>query len=90
MRQNHFTYDDIQTLYTQHTEETGQRFAEDVIDLVWELTGGQPWLVNALGDEVCFRMTSGRDRAALITAEVVQQAKENLVGRHEGSVAIFI
>jgi hypothetical protein len=43
-------------LYQQHSEEAGQLFNNDVFPLVWDLTAGQPWLVNALGYEVCFKM----------------------------------
>ena len=50
---------------------------------VWALTQGQPWLVNALAYETCFRMPEGRDRAQPITAEMVYTAKENLILRRE-------
>ncbi len=33
---------EIEILYNQHTEETGQEFEDGVIDYVWELTEGQP------------------------------------------------
>ena len=48
LRLGDFTRADVEKLYAQHTEETGQRFEPAVIDLVWDLTQGQPWLVNAL------------------------------------------
>lgn len=43
-------------------EETGQVFEPAALDQVWELIEGQPWLVNALGYETCFKMKTGRDR----------------------------
>lgn len=50
---------------------------------VWELTEGQPWLVNALAYETCFKMKEGQDRSKEITAEMIAQAKENLILRRE-------
>lgn len=52
MRLGNFTRDDVATLYRQHTTETGQPFSEEAIDHAFTLTGGQPWLVNALAREV--------------------------------------
>ena len=54
-----FSQSEVATLYQQHSTETGQRFAEGVLDEVWRLTQGQPWLVNALAYEVCFKMKAG-------------------------------
>ena len=45
-----FTRDEVATLYAQHTTESGQPFAPDVVDRAFALTQGQPWLVNALAE----------------------------------------
>jgi hypothetical protein len=47
-----FNFTDVKTLYLQHTTETGQIFEEGAIARAFELTAGQPWLVNALAREV--------------------------------------
>jgi len=83
LRLGNFTPDEIKELYRQHSDETGQRFNEDIFPLVWDLTEGQPWLVNALGYEVCFKMKEGRDRSKNIDTEIIEQAKENLILRRE-------
>jgi hypothetical protein len=83
LRLGDFTLDEIKRLYRQHTGETGQAFADDIFPLVWELTGGQPWLVNALAYEACFRMPEGKDRSHPITVGIVEQAKENLILRRD-------
>ena len=83
LRLGNFGQGEVETLYRQHTQETGQPFEEAVLDQVWELTGGQPWLVNALGYELCFKMKEGRDRSTLITAGMVIEAKERLILRRE-------
>ncbi|MCB9553805.1 MAG: ATP-binding protein [Myxococcales bacterium] len=52
MRLGNFTRDEVARLYGQHTEATGQTFTDDAIDHAFAMTGGQPWLVNALAREV--------------------------------------
>jgi hypothetical protein len=83
LRLGNFSLDEIKQLYQQHTAETGQVFEAAIYPLVWELTGGQPWLVNALAYEVCFEMKTGRDRTQPITCELIEQAKENLILRRD-------
>ncbi len=83
LRLGNFSSSEVRSLYQQHTTETGQPFAEEIFPLVWELTQGQPWLVNALAYEVCFKMTVGRDRSQPITVELIQEAKERLILRRE-------
>lgn len=82
-RMGNFNPDEIKILYQQHSTDAGQTFKEDVFPLVWELTAGQPWLVNALGYEMCFRMADGKNRKNPITVEIVHQAKENLILRRD-------
>lgn len=83
LRLGNFTKDEIQALFDQHTGETGQTFDDAIFPLLWDLTEGQPWLVNALGYEVCFRMQEGKDRSATITADLLTLAKEKLIMRRE-------
>ncbi|NIM13777.1 MAG: AAA family ATPase [Candidatus Aminicenantes bacterium] len=83
LRLGNFNLDEIKKLYKQHTNETGQIFHNDVFPLIWELTEGQPWLVNALGYETCFEMKEGRNREEVISVDMVNQAKENLIIRRE-------
>ncbi len=78
-----FSRDEVNTLYQQHTDETGQAFEAQALHQVWDLTRGQPWLVNALANEVCFETELGRDRSKPITAAMIEQAKENLIQRRE-------
>lgn len=79
LRLGNFTPAEIHALYGQHTEETGQGFAEECFELVWRYTGGQPWLVNALAHEVTYEMKENRDPAVTITAELLAEAKERLI-----------
>ena len=83
LRLGDFSREEMEQLYAQHSEETGQVFEPDAISLAWDLSEGQPWVVNALAYETCFRMKEGRDRSRPVTAESMEQAKENLILRRE-------
>lgn len=50
-----FSPEEIRALYQQHTDATGQTFAESIFPALWEDTGGQPWLINALGYEMTWK-----------------------------------
>ncbi len=47
-----FTRQEVVMLYAQHTQDTGQVFTPEAIDRAFELTQGQPWLVNAMARQV--------------------------------------
>ncbi len=79
LRLGDFRGDEVRSLLLQHTDETGQAFEADALDRVWELTRGQPWLVNALAYETCFEDKVGRDRSRLVTVGAIDQAKETLI-----------
>lgn len=83
LRLGDFSQAEMQTLYQQHTTETGQAFTPEALALAWDLTQGQPWLVNALGYETCFQMPDTRDRDQPITAELILEAKEAIILRRE-------
>lgn len=74
-----FTADEIDELYQQHTAETGQRFEADAIARAFELTQGQPWLVNALAQILVEELVP--DPARAITVADVDRAREELVSR---------
>ncbi len=78
LRLGDFSRDETLALLGQHAAETGQAFAEEASDLIWEQTRGQPWLVNALAYETCRAV---RDRA--IAADDVAAAREALILRRE-------
>ena len=79
LRLGNFTQDDIQQLYQQHSQETGQVFTQECLDLVWTYTRGQPWLVNALANEVVYEIPENRDPSVVINADKIREAKERLV-----------
>ena len=83
LRLGDFSPAEVESLLAQHTAETGQPFTAEARGAIWELTQGQPWLVNALAYEACFRNKAGRDRSRPITAAAVQDAREQLISRRE-------
>ena len=83
LRLGDFSQDEVQALLAQHTNETGQAFTEDALQRVWTQSQGQPWLVNALAAQACFRNPNGRDRSRPITADDIDEAQEQLIARRE-------
>ena len=74
-----FSLENVKTLYHQHTQETGQSFTDEAIEYAFNQTQGQPWLVNALAYQACFRDIQNRSQQ--ITLDIMQKAKEALIKR---------
>ena len=83
LRMGDFSRREVESLLGQHTEETGQAFTDEARREIWDLTQGQPWLVNALAYEACFDDKAGRDRSREITGDAIQNAREQLILRRE-------
>ena len=80
-----FTESDIAALYAQHTVETGQRFSGGVVEYVWRLTRGQPWLVNAIAND-CVTKIHGNRFDEPVTVDDVAAAKEAIIRRRDTHV----
>ena len=76
-----FNAAEVQELYQQHTNDTGQVFTTQAAAMAFDLTQGQPWLVNALAKEVVEKMV--KDRNIEITHEHIFKAKEILIARQD-------
>jgi hypothetical protein len=76
-----FTAEQVVALYAQHTEATGQIFTPEASAHAWELTRGQPWLVNALARQILMHVAP--DPATPITREHFDEAKERLIIRQD-------
>ncbi len=79
LRLGNFTPANIATLYDLHTTATGQVFTKDALASAWDLTEGQPWLVNAVAHEATHRMVEYRDRTRPITGAVLADAAERII-----------
>ena len=83
LRLGDFSEREIRALLAQHTDATGQEFTEEAQALIRTRTAGQPWLVNALCYDACFRHEPGRDRDRPITAHAIREAQERLILRRD-------
>jgi len=79
LRMGDFSQEEIKALWQQHTDETGQVFCEAIFPELWEDTYGQPWLVNALGYEITWKLRANRDRSRKITLNDYKEAREELI-----------
>lgn len=76
-----FTADEVGQLYDQHTQDTGQAFTSAAQQRAFELSQGQPWLVNALAKEAVEELVT--DYTIDVTAAAIEQAKERLIQRQD-------
>ncbi len=83
-----FSLEQVRDLYLQHTKETGQKFTDEAIEYAFYLTQGQPWLVNALAYQACFRDVT--DYTQPITKEVIERSKEILIKRRDTHLDVLI
>jgi AAA domain len=72
-----FSFEEMRALYAEHTAETGQPFTDSAVDRAFELTAGQPWLVNALAREIVDKMKIPAPEP--ITKDHMDEAKERLI-----------
>ncbi len=79
-----FTLEQVQELYSQYTEETGQHFKPEVIEMLHKQTGGQPFLVNRFGqiltDEMDIPLTEtiGMEHFLTAHANISQERSVNI------------
>lgn len=78
---NTFTPAEVTALYGQHTAATEQQFTAEAMALAFELTQGQPWLVNALAKLIVEELAP--DPATSITPALISQARDVLVQRQD-------
>ena len=79
LRLGDFDRGEVEVLLGQHTDETGQCFEPAAAERIYTQTAGQPWLVNALCAQACYRHPKGRDRSRAITEDDILAAQEVLI-----------
>jgi hypothetical protein len=77
-----FSKQEVYELLEQHTNETGQVFNTEVKDEIFRLSSGQPWLVNALANEIVLEILKN-DYSKEITFDIVNEAKNQLILRRD-------
>ena len=76
-----FYMEEVRELYQQHTDDTGQIFTDRAIELAFELTQGQPWLVNAIARQLVEVVAP--EPNITITHVMVEDAKEIIIRRQD-------
>ncbi len=76
-----FTRDEVAELYAQHTADTGQTFEPAAVDRAFELSGGHPWLVNALARQMVEVLVPNRSRS--LTLADADDAAKLLIERRD-------
>jgi len=79
LRLGNFSAAEVRALWEQHTQATGQTFAEAIYPELWADTAGQPWLVNTLGYELTNNQRELRDRTRPISLQDYWAARETLI-----------
>ena len=90
LRLRDFSPSEVESLLAQHSEATGQGFTEEAYQTIWNLTQGQPWLVNALANEACRKSKAGQDHSNPIVSQAIQDARQQLLllrGNHLDQLA---
>ena len=79
---SNFTKDDVITLFTQRTGETGQQITQEAIDYVYEQSWGQPWIVNSLFQRATMRILT-EDNYETVTLDHILKAREQMIQGRE-------
>lgn len=77
-----FSQPELYALLDQHTQETEQVFSSEVKQEIWHLTQGQPWLCNALANQIIDEILDN-DTRQTICLKHVTQACEDLIQRRD-------
>ncbi|MCP4687268.1 MAG: ATP-binding protein [Desulfobacterales bacterium] len=77
-----FTREETEALLEQHTLETGQIFEPDAKEEIWRLTRGQPWLTNALANQLVVEIFK-KDYSRRILLGDVGCAREELIQQRD-------
>jgi len=77
-----FTKEEVNELLDEHTKETEQEFPIEVKEEIYNLSNGQPWLANAIANQIISEILRN-DRSKKITLETVNEAKNQLIQRRD-------
>ncbi|MCX6582665.1 MAG: AAA-like domain-containing protein [Candidatus Aminicenantes bacterium] len=77
-----FSKQEVYGLLEQHTRETGQLFSEKAKEEIFLLANGQPWLTNALANQIVSEILEN-DYSGEITPGMVMEAKNQLILRRD-------
>jgi hypothetical protein len=75
---SNFTQTDVQKLFSQRTEETGQSIDRDALEYAWEQSRGQPWIINSLFKRATMRVLQ-EDDYSTVTLAHIKEAREQMI-----------
>jgi hypothetical protein len=75
---SNFSQSDVENLFAQRTEETGQTIDKDALEYVFEQSCGQPWIVNSLFMRATMRILNNDDYRP-ITLGNIKEAREQMI-----------
>lgn len=78
---SNFSLENVKDLFAQYTLDSKQPFLPEAVEHAYYLTAGQPWLVNALASQVCYRDL--KDSVEPISKEMIEKAKETIIKRRD-------
>ncbi len=82
----YFTLEETFELLGQHEAETGQRFERKVVRKIYEVTAGQPGLVNAFANELVSRHVGDKKITYAHYLEVEQWYLEQAIEKHFANI----
>jgi AAA+ ATPase superfamily predicted ATPase len=83
-----FTPEQVAELLAQHTAETGQAFAHEVVERIYEQTGGHPFLVNRLAAILVDEIVT--ERSIAVSPADLSQALVQLVGERNDNFSTLL
>jgi len=79
---HNFSKQEVFELLEQHEQETKQLFPLEVKEEIYNLSNGQPWLVNAIANQIVTEILKD-DYSKPITLDIVNEAKIQLILRRD-------
>jgi len=73
---SNFSLHDVKSLVSQHKQEAGQSFSDEAVARIYDLTRGQPWLVNALLQKCVWQLCPEGEPVEL---KHIEEARELLI-----------
>ncbi|MDR2497661.1 MAG: PD-(D/E)XK nuclease domain-containing protein [Tannerellaceae bacterium] len=79
---SNFSKEDMAKLFAQRTAETGQQITPEALEYAYELSQGQPWIVNSLFGRAVMRVLH-EDNYETVTVEHLKEARAQMLEARE-------
>ena len=73
----------IRSAQDDFDKRSPQLVIPEALELAWESTRGQPWLVNALAEQAVWKTKANLDRTVAIDLQRMRDARETLILRND-------